>query len=198
MPKEPKRSYVKKARQEKMEQTRARIVDAVVALHQEVGPSKTTIAAIAERAGVQRLTVYRHFPEESDLIAACSHRYSQLNPPPDPARWPSDGSPTDYAKIALEEIYDYYHCTAPMLTRVYRDAPEDPALMEVMSHFDAYFRQIADDLAARLAPNAEKPLAQLAARHLVKFPTWQSLEEEKADTTAKVQLAMNWLAAASA
>ena len=53
-------------------------------LHQALGPAKTTISAIAERAGVQRLTVYRHFPDERALLSACSSHYVVANPPPDP------------------------------------------------------------------------------------------------------------------
>ena len=76
-----------KARAERQANTRARIVEAIMHLHQDVGPRHTTVSAIARRAGVERLTVYRHFNDESEMFAACSHRYLELNPPPQPADW---------------------------------------------------------------------------------------------------------------
>src|SRR5947208_13533789 len=77
-----KRKYQLKARAERQEETRRRIVEATVALHEEVGPAKTTVAEIARRAGVQRLTVYNHFPDERELYAACSSHYLADHPPP--------------------------------------------------------------------------------------------------------------------
>src|SRR5262249_54522395 len=86
-----KRTYTKTLRAESEESTRQRIVDALVELHEELGPSRTTVSAVAERAGVQRLTVYRHFPDEPSMIRACSAHWAQLNPLPDLA--PSGADP---------------------------------------------------------------------------------------------------------
>src|SRR5215470_19043989 len=91
--KKAKRGYVLRARAEQAAQTRARIVEAIMQLHQEVGPRNTTISAIADRAKVERLTVYRHFRDEAAMFAACSHRYLELNPPPDPAAWAEELEP---------------------------------------------------------------------------------------------------------
>ena len=79
------RRYGLKERARSQEATRRRIVEATVELHREVGPARTTIAEIARRAGVGRVTVYNHFPDEAALLGACSAQFVTDNPPPDPA-----------------------------------------------------------------------------------------------------------------
>src|ERR671939_330754 len=100
-----KRPYRMKRRAELEEQTRRRITESAVALHQEVGPAQTSITAIAERAGVRRSTVYRHFPDEDALFAACSTHFRALNPPPDLGAWSTIEDPTSRTKAALDELY---------------------------------------------------------------------------------------------
>src|SRR3954454_21616980 len=95
------RKYELKERARRQAETRRRITEATVELHRTVGPARTTISAIAEKAGVQRLTVYRHFPDERDLLAACSPHWLGADPPPDPSRW------TD-PRSALRELYAWY------------------------------------------------------------------------------------------
>jgi AcrR family transcriptional regulator len=85
--KKTSRRYTQRARGDQVAGTRARIVDAIMSLHGEIGPRHTTVSAIAERAGVERLTVYRHFQGEDEMFEACSGRYLELNPPPDPSAW---------------------------------------------------------------------------------------------------------------
>ena len=85
-----KRNYELRARAGRQQATRRRIVEATVALHREVGPARTTVAEIARRAGVQRLTVYNHFPDDAQLFAACQAHFLAQHPPPDlGTRWPS-------------------------------------------------------------------------------------------------------------
>src|ERR1700716_4009671 len=79
------RKYELRARAEKQDETRRRIVEATAALHEEVGPARTTVAEIARRAGVQRLTVYNYFPIETELFDACGRHSMETNPPPDPS-----------------------------------------------------------------------------------------------------------------
>ena len=81
------RKYELKARAERQEETRRRIVEAAIDLHRTLGPAHTSFSAIAERAGVQRHTLYRHFPDERAMGLACSGLYSERNPLPDPAPW---------------------------------------------------------------------------------------------------------------
>jgi len=102
-----KRKYELKARAEKQAETRRRITEATVALHEEVGPARTTVAEVARRAGVTRLTVYNNFPEERELIAACQGHWMQLHPLP--ALDPSAG-----AEAVLRSLYGWYRETARM------------------------------------------------------------------------------------
>ena len=79
-----------------------------MALHEEVGPARTSISAIAERAGVRRSTVYRHFPDEESLFAACSSHWRASNPPPDPGAWAAIDDPAERTETALRELYAFY------------------------------------------------------------------------------------------
>src|SRR3954467_15640388 len=98
-----KRPYRMKRRAELEEQTRLRITESAVALHEEVGPAQTSITAIAERAGVRRSTVYRHFPDEEALFAACSSHWRAANPPPDPIAWSSIDDPDERTRRVLRD-----------------------------------------------------------------------------------------------
>src|SRR5262245_47780484 len=109
-----RRPYRMKRRAELEEQTRLRITESAVALHEELGPAQTTISAIAERAGVRRSTVYRHFPDEEALFAACSSHWRAANPPPDPHSWSSIVDPAERTRTALGEVYAFYRRTEAM------------------------------------------------------------------------------------
>src|SRR5215212_3062074 len=102
------RKYQKKRRLEQEAETRQRIVEAMVALHREVGPARTTISSIAERAGVERLTVYRHFPDDRSMFEACTSHYATQVPGPDPAAWAGMEEPAERLRAALLSFYDYY------------------------------------------------------------------------------------------
>src|SRR5436190_10028007 len=108
------RKYELKERAERQEATRRRIVEATVALHKEVGPAKTTVAEIARRAGVQRLTVYNHFPEDIELFAACQAHWMELHPLPDLARALAEPDPERRVRACLRGIYGWYRETAAM------------------------------------------------------------------------------------
>src|SRR6187200_2797074 len=123
-----KRPYRMKRRAELEEQTRRRITESAVALHEEVGPAQTSISAIAERAGVRRSTVYRHFPDEDTLFAACSSHWRAANPPPDPRSWSSIEDPAARTRTALGEVYGFYGRTEAMYTSLLRDEPFVPAV----------------------------------------------------------------------
>src|SRR5215831_10893429 len=98
-----KRPYRMKRRAELEEQTRTRITESAVALHEELGPARTSISAIAERAGVRRSTVYRHFPDDDSLFAACSSHWRAANPPPDLGAWAAIADPAERTRTALAE-----------------------------------------------------------------------------------------------
>jgi AcrR family transcriptional regulator len=165
------RPYILKARGEHMAETRARIVEAIMRLHGEIGPRKTTVSAIANRAGVERLTVYRHFRDESEMFAACSHRYLELNPPPNPSAWAGEIDPARKTRRGPEDLYAFFARTAPMFEKIYRDVDEYVSLKKIMDQFDAYLRKLADDLAAAWPRDRAAARRRVTLRHAVKFTT---------------------------
>jgi AcrR family transcriptional regulator len=169
-----KRTYRLKKRAEDMAETRRRITEAAVDLHGSVGPAHTTISAVAERAGVQRHTVYRHFPTEEDLFAACSSHYAEENPLPDPAAWRTIDDPRQRLATGLNELFAYFERTESMWTLVYRDL-DVPVVQVTMAPMDAYFDDVVVILSrgwrCRRAPTA-------ALRHGTSFETWRSLVHE--------------------
>ena len=124
------RKYDLGRRADSKAETRRQITEAAVELHSTVGPARTTISAIAERAGVQRLTVYRHFPEERELFAACGAHWISENPPPDPTPWAAITDPRERVITALTAIYGWYRANEGMIGNTERDAPELPALAQ--------------------------------------------------------------------
>src|SRR5690242_18900641 len=113
-----RRKYELKARAESQEQTRQSIVVAAMELHQQLGPAQTSLSAVAERAGVQRLTVYRHFPDEISLLRACSGHYRALHPPPDPSAWRAITDRRERLRTGLRDLYRHFRSTAPMWAHV--------------------------------------------------------------------------------
>jgi AcrR family transcriptional regulator len=191
-----KRRYTLKRRAEKQTQTRDRIVDATMALHEELGPKATTISAIAERAGVERLTVYRHFPDDDSLFHACSSRFIQLNPPPEPVTWDTTSDPRARVRAALLALYRYYRQTEQMWTRVYHDEEEVPAVKTVMKGFREYLARVRDDLVAALRPApARRRTLKAVLAHCLAFSTWQSLKRQSLSDAAMVDLTVQWLIA---
>src|SRR3954452_11246413 len=103
-----KRTYQQRKRAADVAATRQRITEAAMELHGSVGPARTTVSAVADRAGVQRHTVYRHFPTEDDLFTACSVHWAAMNPWPDPEPWRSIDDPGTRLRTALDAIYRWY------------------------------------------------------------------------------------------
>src|SRR6187455_2799086 len=117
-----KRKYELKKRADDMAETHLRITEAAIELHGTVGPSRTTLSAVARRAGVERRTLYRHFPTEADLFVACSTHYFTANPWPDLGSWRAIRDPQQRLERALDELYAYYERTEPIFSNVLRDA----------------------------------------------------------------------------
>lgn len=118
-----KRSYQQSRRAAATEETRRRITEAAMDLHRTIGPRLTTVAEIARKAGVERLTVYNHFPDEAALVEACQGHWLGLHPPPDPEAWRAISDPRERLRTALREVYRFYADTAPMTENVLRDGP---------------------------------------------------------------------------
>jgi AcrR family transcriptional regulator len=170
------RKYQKKRRAELEAETRQRIVEAMVALHREVGPARTTISAIAERAGVERLTVYRHFPDERSMFEACTTHYESVVPGPNPAEWASIADPAERLGAALLAFYDYYRRAEDVLTHAVRDVPQLPALAAVLSPWRDFVSDVHDGLLEGWDVKASsKARLNAAVSHALRFETWQSL-----------------------
>jgi AcrR family transcriptional regulator len=165
------RKYELKRRAEKQAETRWRIVEAAVALHGTKGPARTTVSDVAREAGVQRHTVYRHFPDERSLFLACSGLFGELHPAPDPSGWESIRDPEERLRTGLRQLYEYYESTADMLARVLRDAEVDPLTREIFELRSAGMARMRKMLARGLHGNRSLAALDLA----LDFYAWRRL-----------------------
>lgn len=188
------RRYRKRRRAEQEEETRQRIVEAAVALHGEAGPRATTISAVAGRAGVQRLTVYRHFPDLAALFRTCTAHWLEANPPPGPADWDRHGAPDNRTRAALSALYAYYRATEYMWHRAYRDLDSVPAMREPMAAFERHLDGVRDDLLAAWTGGTGAPRLATVLGHAVRFRAWQTLAAEGLAADALADLVTRWAA----
>jgi AcrR family transcriptional regulator len=174
------RRYRKDIRARREEETRRRITAATVELHREVGPARTTISAVAERAGVQRLTVYRHFPTDADLFGACSAHWRASHPIPDPGPWAAIEDPAERLRTALRELYAYYGSDDAMIGNIQRDAAEMPVLAAAIEDRFTYMAAVHDILMRGWgARGRRRGLLAAAIGHALEFGTWRSLERQQ-------------------
>jgi len=184
--KKPKRKYELKQRAVEMAGTRRRITEAAVELHGTVGPARTTLSAVAERAGVQRHTVYRHFPDEAALFEACSAHYLTANPLPDLGPWRAIGDPEHRLARALDDLYAYYERTEPMLGNVFRDLELVDAIQPTIAPLREYLVEAVEILAADWPNRARRRrVLDAALRHATDFQTWRSLTDGNRTTRAE-------------
>src|SRR5438105_4197430 len=194
-----KRPYRMTRRAELEEQTRRRITESTVALHEEVGPAQTSISAIAERAGVRRSTVYRHFPDEASLFAACSAHWRAANPPPDPSGWPAIADPAERTQTALRELYAFYGRTGAMYTSLLRDEPLLPIVQRLLGNFHGYLGSVQGILLAGRGLRGHRARATSAAiGHAIAFPTWHSLTQDQGLANDEAAALMSVLVEAAA
>src|SRR5438093_706956 len=156
------RKYELKKRADRQEQTRRRIIEAAIELHGMIGPARTTISAIAERAGVQRHTYYRHFPDERALELACSGLHLERNPLPDPEPWRGIVDPRKRVRQGLAELYAFFERNESMLTNVMRDSEVHPLTREIAElQFGPPLGAIRETIAQALPRRARKNMAVL-------------------------------------
>lgn len=172
-----KRKYELKKRAERLAETRRRITEATVELHRTVGPSATHINEVAQRAGVQRMTVYNHFPDETSLFAACSAHWRALHPTPDLAAWLAVEDPGARLRLGLRELYSWYRETEPMTANVLRDAQVLPALRAIIEGgLLRYLDKAREVLTAPLrARGRRREQIDAAARAAVDYHLWHAL-----------------------
>ena len=163
------RKYELRQRAESQAQTQRRIIEATVRLHNTVGPARTTIGAIAELAGVERLTVYRHFPDKTELFRACAAHHLAVNAPPDVREWTEIRNPTQRLRAGLLASYAYYRKNEPGMAVILRDRE---AGLPVGLGFIQY-QAAARDAIAPAWPRARRVRAVIA--HALDFQVWRSL-----------------------
>ena len=173
------RKYEKRRRAEAEAETKHRITEAAVLLHGTIGPKRTTIKALAEEAGVQRATVYRHFPDLESLFEACSAHWFSLNPSPDPGPWAEIPDPDERLRLGLTELYGWYEWAEPMLSNTFRDAPHVPEMAARRAAFQEVFAVYhAALMQGRGLRGRARSRVAAAIGHATAFPTWYSLTRE--------------------
>jgi AcrR family transcriptional regulator len=172
------RIYRKRKRAAEELRTRERITEAAVALHESMGPGHTTVKAIAERAGVQRATVYRHFPDEQALFNACTASFFASHPMPNPSEWARVASPDERLVQALVDLYAWYGETEKMLFNSVRDIERVPAATRdsFLGYFDAVHATL---IVGRRGSARALTRSAAAIGHAISFPTWRSLVREQ-------------------
>jgi AcrR family transcriptional regulator len=171
------RTYRMGRRRGQLEATRQRITEAAFELHGTIGPAQTSISAVAERAGVQRHTVYHHFPDMTSLMRACTAHGMRVTGIPDVASWLAIEDPATRLRHALGELYAYYGANARLLGNVVRDMP-------LMAHigggeeFVGHMTELFHALAVGRPGDADTQRLRMAAiGHAMAFETWRSLTD---------------------
>lgn len=187
------RPYRMRKRLQGVAETRQRIVEAAVELHGSVGPAHTTFSAVADRAGVQRSTVYRHFPDEEALFGACTSHWVAQHPWPRPDDWEEVADPTERLRRGLGELYRFYEENREMITNSYRDMDVIPGFVAelIRAQLDAMYRVLLQPWPA----TDERLSAALA--HALDFRAWQSLESTGLEPEQAAELMTSMVSALS-
>ena len=188
VPKRP-RTYTKVRRAAAEEATRERIVSALLSLHEEVGPARTTVSAVAERAGVERLTVYRHFPDEPSMLRACSAHWDAMHPAP--AACPDRGEPLAECRRTILRFYGWYRDNAAMLEQVTGDARRMPVVAALLEPFQRHLDAVTADLDRRWPRRSSQRASTI--RHCLELSTWRSLVRIAGSDRRAAALAASWI-----
>jgi AcrR family transcriptional regulator len=189
-PKIGKRVYRQSQRADKKAETHRMLAKAAFELHDTVGPSRTTVSAIAERAGVQRLTVYRHFPDDAAIFAACTAYSFEHDPPPNPERWRTISDPRERLLAALHDVYGYYAKKRQLLSNLYRDAEVPVVADALVRRRQVLERGVAILLEGR-SPKGGPKMLKAALGHVLDFAAWRSLSDTQGlDQEATIEMAL--------
>jgi AcrR family transcriptional regulator len=188
-------------RAQQVDETRQRITEAAVRLHTSRGPSEASIAAIAEEAGVTRLTVYRHFPDQEELFAACMNHWESLHPPPNPLAWSAIKDLVERARVALRDLYTWYSEVGGDLAPIHRDLEHlPPGARARIEAGNAWLAEaiVGDEGRDETVGTRRARRLRAIAAHLVRLETWRSLVVEQGlDTAEAVDIGVAWLRAAA-
>jgi AcrR family transcriptional regulator len=180
----PRRAYRMRKRGELVDRTRRRITEAAVRLHTSVGPSVTSMSAVADEAGITRLTLYRHFPSKDELFGACMSHWRALHPPPDPERWRAISPFEARVRTAIAELYRWYAENGDDLYPIYRDAAHTPE--STLRARQANNERMTDAVLADLdVTPAVRRRVRAALGHVIGFWTWRSLAVDQGLSTEK-------------
>jgi AcrR family transcriptional regulator len=188
------RPYRMQRRAELQERTRLRITESAAELHGTLGPSQTSISAVAAHAGVRRSTVYRHFPDEAALFDACTSHWAAANPLPNLDVWAAVASPEERLRLGLRELYAFYHRADRMLDNLFRDESTVPIVEERFAAIRGYFANAQDTLMrGRKLRGAARRRTQAATGHAINYFTWRSLVREQGLSEADAAALMEGL-----
>jgi AcrR family transcriptional regulator len=194
-----KRQYRLKARADQQQATRLRIIQATAALHDEVGPARTTVSEIARRAGVQRLTIYNNFPDEADLFAACGAHWMAEHPLPNMSAAFTEVDSVERLRQILTGLYGWYRDTKRSNEHLQRDRLLMPALDAVMSiRMDQQMTYLADQLAAGFQDARDPVEVRAAVALALDFWTWRRLSHEGMTDAGAAGVMANAVRAAAA
>lgn len=168
------RTYTLRKRAEQQAETRRRIVEAAIDLHGSVGPANTTFSMIAERAGVQRHTLYAHFPDERSLSLACSGLHYERQPLPDAAAWRAIVDTRERLTAGLRAIYDWYERNEMLAACVLRDAEIHPLTQEIMQLRFVPIAMAWNDVLGEKLNAKQRAMLHLA----LSFHSWRTLARE--------------------
>jgi AcrR family transcriptional regulator len=169
------RNYTLKKRAEKQAQTRQRIVEATFDLHGSVGPAQTTLSMIAEKAGVQRHTLYAHFKDERSLFEACSGLHLEREPLPEIDAWRRINDVDQRLRVGLSELYGWYSRNAGVVGAVLRDAQVHDLTRETVAITIIPYMNGCRDVLAETLTKQQSAVLGLA----LSFHTWQTLVQEQ-------------------
>lgn len=190
------RKYRLKQRAESQEQTRQRIVKATVALHTTLGPAHTSLVAIAHLAGVERPTLYRHFPTMSDLFGACSSHLWEQSPPPDPEPWIKINDPEERLRQGLMELYTYYSDHELGLWKILRDLEDMPELRPFSARRFAHRKRMHEALAgSRPDRGTQQKFLMAKLAHATDYFAWRSLRRQGLSNEEAIELIVDFVRA---
>ena len=176
----PARPYRMQRRAEQQDHTRQRIIESAVELHGTLGPARTSISAVAVRAGVRRSTLYRHFQDEAALFDACTAHWMAANPPPDLVAWTEIADPEERLRAVLAVLHRYYRQAEGMLDNLFRDESIVPLVAERFVAFRGYLAAVQETLMeGRTLRGAAARRTRGALGHAIAFSTWKSLVREQ-------------------
>lgn len=116
------------------EDTNDRILTAALELFAERGYAGTTTRAIADRAGVNEVTLFRNFGSKEAVFSKAIDREVDVTAPIAEFQFPPDGDIVEVLSAAGMFIHRKMLERAPLVKIVMVEAARDPAFFDYVSH----------------------------------------------------------------